>query len=217
MLLAMVITSLLRLLEWPGKTAADQQPLAEHLKRQTGTHSAPIKYLRIKGVIEGSIHGYTGILRQGHLETNRQYTISHFSFELAKSFHCTWENKGFSKAKLCLRFRGIRERGWLWVGRGPQPTGQREWGGVGRMLALSAWRTSLRSPCATADSQRIICIIRTLQLQIKKEKQNRKNKQHGRVRGFLLDFHDYCFQILVSFYLIQNWVISIAYCQKCLL
>ena len=54
-------------------------------------------------------------------------------------------------------------------------------GGRDRMLARSAflvaWRVSLRSPCATVDSQRIICIIiRTLQLQIKKEKikQNRK-------------------------------------------
>lgn len=92
-----------------------------------------------------------------------------------------------------------------------------------RMLALAAflvaWRVSLRSPCATADSQRTICIIRTLQLQIKKEKQNKigKNKQHVRVRGILLDFHDYCFQIQVSFYLIQNWEISIAYFKKCLL
>lgn len=51
----------------------------------------------------------------------------------------------------------------------------------GRMLARSAflvaWRVSLRSPCATADSQRTICIIiRTLQLQIKKEKQNKIGK-----------------------------------------
>lgn len=35
-----------------------------------------------------------------------------------------------------------------------------------------------------------------------KTKQNRKNKQHVRVRGILLDLHDYCFQIQVSFYLI---------------
>lgn len=50
-----------------------------------------------------------------------------------------------------------------------------------------------------------------------KTKQNRKNKQHIRVRGFLLVCHDYCFQILVYFYLIHNWVISIAYFKKCLL
>lgn len=50
-----------------------------------------------------------------------------------------------------------------------------------------------------------------------KTKQNRKNKQHVRVRGILLDFHDYCFQIQVSFYLILNWVISIAYFKKSLL
>lgn len=37
------------LAEWPGKTTADQQPLAEHLQHQTGTHSAPIKYLRVRG------------------------------------------------------------------------------------------------------------------------------------------------------------------------
>lgn len=70
--------------------------------------------------------------------------------------------------------------------------------GVGvrdRMLALSvvlvAWKVSLRSPCATADSQRTICmIIGALHLQIKKEKtkQNRKNNQHRRVRGCLLVF-----------------------------
>lgn len=44
-----------------------------------------------------------------------------------------------------------------------------------------------------------------------KNKQNRKNKQRVRVRGILLDFHDYCFQIQVSFYVIQSWVISTAY------
>lgn len=47
-----------------------------------------------------------------------------------------------------------------------------------------------------------------------KNKQNRKNKQHVRVRGILLDFHDYCFQIQVSFYVIQSWVISTAYFLK---
>lgn len=77
-------------------------------------------------------------------------------------------------------------------------------GSGSRLLALAAfldaWKVSLRSPCVTADSQRNICIIiRMLQLQIKKEKiNNRKNKQHVRVRGILLDFHDYCFQIQVS-------------------
>lgn len=36
---------------------------------------------------------------------------------------------------------------------------------------LFAWMVSLRSPCVAADSQRVFCIIiRTLQLQIKKEK-----------------------------------------------
>lgn len=50
-----------------------------------------------------------------------------------------------------------------------------------------------------------------------KNKQNRKNKQHVRVRGILLYFHDYCFQIQVSFYSIQNLIISIAYFKRCLL
>lgn len=45
---------------------------------------------------------------------------------------------------------------------------------------------SLRSPCATADSQRTTCIIRTLQLQIKKEKINNRKIKHV-VRGILLD------------------------------
>lgn len=100
----------------------------------------------------------------------------------------------------------------------------RQWGGVGRMLALPAvlvsWRISLRSPCATVDSQRTILHHHQNAATPNKEgktKQNRKNKQHVRVRGFLLVFHDYCFQILVSFYSIQNRVISIAYCKKCLL
>ena len=47
-----------------------------------------------------------------------------------------------------------------------------------------------------------------------KKKQNRKNKHHLRVRGILLDFHDYCFQIQVSFIVIQNWLISIEYFEK---
>lgn len=67
--------------------------------------------------------------------------------------------------------KGSRKRGWSEVGTGPQPQGQRD-GGLGCKPVLSgilvAWRTSLRSPCVTADSQRN-CIIRTLQLQIKKE------------------------------------------------
>lgn len=83
-------------------------------------------------------------------------------------------------SQLCLRFGCLWERGWFRLGRGPQPTGQREWGGVGaRMLARSflvASRVSLRSPCVTADSQRTICIIRTLNLQIKKKKQNKTGK-----------------------------------------
>lgn len=33
------------LAEWPRETAADQQPLTEHLQHQTGTHSAPTKWL----------------------------------------------------------------------------------------------------------------------------------------------------------------------------
>lgn len=85
---------------------------------------------------------------------------------------------------------------------------------------MVAWRVSLRSPCATVDSQRTICIIiRTLQLQIKKEKikHNRKNNQHVRVRGFLLAFHEYCSQTQVSFYLIKTSVISISIFKKCLL
>lgn len=34
--------------EWPNETAADQQPLAEHLQHQTGSHSAPTEDLRRK-------------------------------------------------------------------------------------------------------------------------------------------------------------------------
>lgn len=54
-------------------------------------------------------------------------------------------------------------------------------GSGSRLLALAAflvaWKVSLRSPCATADSQRTICIIiRMLQLQIKKEKINKIGK-----------------------------------------
>lgn len=41
--------------EWPGETAADQQPLADHLQHQTGSHSAPVNYLRNKGDIVGGL------------------------------------------------------------------------------------------------------------------------------------------------------------------
>lgn len=46
---------------------------------------------------------------------------------------------------------------------------------------------SLRSPCATADSQRTICIIiRTLHLQIKKEKINNRKIKHVELEGSYL-------------------------------
>lgn len=55
--------------------------------------------------------------------------IKHFATE------CIWlvkkTKRVFFKCQLCLRFGGTWERGWFWVGRGPQPTGQREWGGLG--------------------------------------------------------------------------------------
>lgn len=75
-------------------------------------------------------------------------------------------------------------------------------GGSGCKLALSgilvAWRTSLRSPCVTADSQRY-CIIRTLQLQIKKENKTKLEKIHiiQELEVVLHVFHDYRFRVFI--------------------
>lgn len=50
LLLAKVIKFAAAPAEWPNETAADQQPLAEQLLHQTGTHSAPTEGLRGKEV-----------------------------------------------------------------------------------------------------------------------------------------------------------------------
>ena len=138
-------------------------------------------------------------------------------------FYCTCQTEGFFKSQLCLRFWSIWERGWLGLGRGPQPTGQREWGGWGSH-ACACFLCGCLEGIAAQPLRYCRLTAHYLHHQNAatpnkegKTKQNRKNKQHVRVRGILLDFHDYCFQIQVSFYLIQNWVISIAYFKKCLL
>lgn len=125
-------------------------------------------------------------------------------------------------SQLCLRFGCLWERGWFRLGRGPQPTGQREWGGGGShacAFLFGCFEGIAAQPLRYCRLTAHYLHHQNAESPNKEEKtkQNRKNNQHVRVRGFLLVFHHNCFQIQVSFYLIKSWVISIAYFKECLL
>lgn len=181
--------------EWP---AADQQPLTEHLQHQTGTHSAPMGYLRIKG-------GDGGDFRAQPVAT---LTLKHGAFEKSELIIiCHWISSKELLQKTQHKFFQMPIVSEIWERSGARlvvsgersatnrPKGVRGWGlhacafrlfgcleGIAaqplRYCRLTAHYLHHHQNAATPNKEG-------------KTKQNRKNNQHVRVRGFLLVFLDY--------------------------